>query len=302
LFDGKIAVGSRKVGAGGVWTITTAKPLAVGAHSLSASEVDVAGNTSALSPAQLLVVARAAANAVSFFGSAGIDHFTGGAGNDVFRFSAADLGNTDIVKGGGGADQLRLTSAGTVHANGVSGVETYVLSNGAGNALTLASSNFTGTVNSAITVDGGNAADTLSEAGVAATDKAVLKGGAGNDTLIAGRNAALTGGTGKDRFELTVPGSAATPDKNTIADFAHGVDKLVFSEKGFGLGKNPAVATLFTADKTGGFTSASQRFAYDKSDGRLLYSARGSAGSSHELIATLAHSPSLKSGDITFVA
>ena len=238
VFDGAKALRGTTVGGGGAWTVAL-NPLAVGAHSLSAGEVDVAGNTSARSPAQRLTIAHASPNAVTFFGSAGTDRFTGGAGNDVFRFSAADLAATDIVKGGGGNDELRLTSAGTIRANGVGGVETYVLFNGAGNVLTLATANFTGVTGSTITVDGGNAGNTLSEAGVSAADKAVLKGGAGLDILVAGRNAVLKGGAGKDVFELTVPGSTATPDTNTIADFGHGTDKLALSEKGFGLGAAP---------------------------------------------------------------
>ena len=141
VFDGAKALRGTTVGGGGAWTVAL-NPLAVGAHSLSAGEVDVAGNTSARSPAQRLTIAHAGPNAVTFFGSAGTDRFTGGAGADVFRFSAADLAATDIVKGGGGNDELRLTSAGTIRANGVGGVETYVLFNGAGNVLTLADGQF----------------------------------------------------------------------------------------------------------------------------------------------------------------
>ncbi len=302
LFDGSKALRGATVGAGGAWTVTL-NPLAIGAHSLNASEADVAGNTSLRSPAERLVVAHAAANSVSFFGSAGIDRFTGGAGNDVFRFSAADLGNTDIVKGGGGNDQLKLTSAGPVHANGVGGVETYVLFNGAGNALTLTGANFAGVTGSAITVDGGNAADMLSGAGLSALDKAVLQGGAGNDMLVAGRNAMLTGGAGKDVFELTVPGSTANPDKVTITDFTHGTDKLALSEKGFALGSSPAAATLFTANPTGSFTSPNQRFAYATGSGELFFDAGGNAAPSTRLeIATLTNHSMLTASDITFVA
>jgi uncharacterized repeat protein (TIGR03803 family) len=303
LFDDTTAIGSRRVGSRGVWSITTAKPLAVGAHSLNAGEVDVAGNTSARSPAQRLVVAHAASNAVTFFGSTGVDRFIGGVGNDVFRFSVADLGNTDIVKGGAGNDQLRLTNAGTVRAKGVGGVETYVLANGGGNALTLAAGNFAHVTSGAITVVGGEGADALSEAGVSAADHAVLRGGAGADTLVAGRNAALTGGPGKDVFVLTVPGSTATPDKNRIVDFAHGTDKITLSKKGFSLGSSPAAATLFTANKTGSFTNPNQRFGYDTTNGDLFYEGRGNAAGSTRLeIATLTNHPTLTAGDITFVA
>jgi hypothetical protein len=81
----------------GAWSITTANPLAIGAHSLSASEVDAAHNKSPASPAQSLTIKSATPNGVVFFGAAGTDHFTGGAGNDIFEFSAANLSNSDTV-------------------------------------------------------------------------------------------------------------------------------------------------------------------------------------------------------------
>ncbi len=204
-------------------------------------------------------------------GGAGADNFTGGAGNDVFRFTAAALSAGDAVAGGGGTDQLALTTAGAAHVGLVKGVEVYYLANGGANSLTLVSANFAGgVVGAAITVVGGSGGNTLGEAGVAAADRAVLRGGAGADTLIAGRNALLTGNGGPDRFELTAPGSAAVPDKNTIADFAHGVDKIGLSKAGFGLGAAPVAASLFQANATGAFTTAAQRFAYRHRDRRAL--------------------------------
>ncbi len=58
-------------------------------------------------------------------GGVGKDVFTGGAGNDIFEFTAASLAASDTVAGGPGTDQLVMTTAGTVLAGGVSGVETY---------------------------------------------------------------------------------------------------------------------------------------------------------------------------------
>jgi hypothetical protein len=303
LFDRGKAVGSVKVGVGGGWTLTTTKPLAIGGHSLSVSETDVAGNTSARSPAQGLTIGRAAPNSLVFFGTAGADHFTGGAGKDVFSFSAANLGKGDVVAGAGGADTLKLTSAGTIRASGVGGVETYLLAAGGGNVLTLANANFAGAIGSTITVDGGNAADILSEAGVSGRDKAVLDGKAGADTLIAGRNAVLAGGAGKDLFELTLTGTAAAPVSVTVTDFAHSADKIALSKKGFALGATPSAATLFTANASGRFTTAAQRFAYDTSNGDLFYDSRGSgAGSTRLEIASFAHHPTLTAVDIAFTA
>ncbi len=138
LFDGATAVGTAKVAAaGGGWSITTASPLAIGAHSLSASQVDVAANQSPATAAQSLTVTSAAPNRVTFVGGAGKDVFTGGAGSDIFKFTAATLAATDTVVGGGGNDYLDMTTAGTVAAAKVSGVEVYELANGAANSLSL---------------------------------------------------------------------------------------------------------------------------------------------------------------------
>jgi hypothetical protein len=411
LFDRATAIGTAKVAAGGTWSITPAGPLGVGAHSLSAREVDAAGNKSPGSPVQSITVESGAPNAVVFVGTPGIDNFTGGAGGDVFRFSRANLANTDIVRGGGGIDELFMTSAGPIQAQGVSAVETYRLANGAGNTLSLSDANFAGVIGASITIDGGNAGNTidghaltgahritavggagkevltggagndifqfsaanlaktdlvnggggndslmltspgtirvdgvkgvetyllkgggnnsltlgtanfvgvagktitvvggdkgnaLSEAKVAAADRAVIKGGAGADTLVAGQNAALTGGLGVDTFELTTPGSKTTPDTNTVTDFAHGTDKIAFSKSGFSLGPSPVATVLFTANPTGGFTAPAQRFAYDTKTGQLFYDAHGSASpSSRLLVATLTShpTPNLTAADIRF--
>ncbi len=77
------------------------------------------------------------ANRVVAVGGAGADNFTGGAGNDVFRFTAANLSAGDAVAGGGGTDQLALTTAGAAHVGLVKGVEVYHLANGGANSLSL---------------------------------------------------------------------------------------------------------------------------------------------------------------------
>ncbi|HEY1301177.1 MAG TPA: Ig-like domain-containing protein, partial [Stellaceae bacterium] len=160
LFDGLKAVGSAKVAAGGGWSITTAAPLAAGTHNLRANATDVAANKSGFSPTQVLTVGAARPNPVVFAGTARTDLFTGGAGDDVFQFSTANLAATDRVNGRGGSDELLLTGAGTVHAAGVAGVELYLLGGGAPNTLFLTNANFAGVTGGAITVDGGNAGNT----------------------------------------------------------------------------------------------------------------------------------------------
>ena len=144
LFDGAAAIGTAVVAAGGTWSITTASPLAIGAHSLSASQVDVAANQSPATVVQSLTITSGAPNRVTFVGTSGRDVFTGGTGSDIFMFTAATLAATDTVVGGGGNDYLDMTTAGTVSAGGVSGIEVYELANGAANSLSLVNANLPG--------------------------------------------------------------------------------------------------------------------------------------------------------------
>jgi autotransporter family porin len=69
--------------------------------------------------------ALAAPDRLIFVGGAATDRVTGGAGNDIFKFAAADLTGADTIIGGGGADTLLLTTTGTIDVAGVSGISTY---------------------------------------------------------------------------------------------------------------------------------------------------------------------------------
>ena len=238
-------------------------------------------------------------NRIVAVGGAGNDRFTGGAGNDFFYFSDANLAATDIVKGGGGTDTLAMTSAGIVHAGGVSGVEIYRLANGGPNSLSLTANNFIGisapsvspTSRPTITVFDGNDGNTVSAAAEPAGDQVVIHGGAGNDVFHAGGDTVMTGGLGTNQFWFSGIGS------NTITDFGAtgSTDEIVLSNTGFSLGLSgfgPLPAGLFIKDPTGAFTASTQRFAYDTTNGELFYSASGSTTSEH-LVATLAGHPAL---------
>ncbi len=245
--------------------------------------------------------AASAGKTLTYVAAGGTDQFTGGFENDFITLSAAAL-NRDTLTGGSGVNTIDLTSPGTLGISKVSGFGTYLLASGGPNNLTLQNGNFAGLGGGAlIMVFGGNNGNTLSAAGILGANAALLEGGSGADTLIAGRNDVLIGGAGADQFRLTTPGSAAAPDTNTIADFTHNLDDIAFSEKGFGLGKNPDAATLFTANPTGTFTTTTQRFAYAATTGTLFFGAQGSAGSARE-IATLTAHPTLTASDITFVS
>src|SRR6266487_4694611 len=91
------------------------------------------------------------ANRLTFVGGAGIDSTSGGAGNDLFKFTTASLSNTDTVAGGAGSDTLQMTTAGTINAGGVSGVETFALASTGANTLILADANFANVTGAATT-------------------------------------------------------------------------------------------------------------------------------------------------------
>ena len=145
-----------------------------GANSLTLTNANFTGITT--SPPSITIYGGSAGNTVNAskltgtdrviaVGGAGKDVFTGGAGNDQFDFSAANLAATDTVAGGGGTNYLVMTTAGTVNAGGISGVEIYDLANGGKNTLTLVKANFTGVTGSSITVNDGNAGNTVNASG-----------------------------------------------------------------------------------------------------------------------------------------
>ena len=164
---------------------------------------------------------------LDIYGGAGADVLKGGAGNDIFAFTAANLTNTDTISGGGGSNELLMTTAGTVAAAGVVGVETYVLADGGVNTLTLVSGNFSGVTGSTITVSDGNGGNTVNAAGVAAPDRLIVYAGTGADVLTggAGTNVFYAGGDTRVDF-------AKLQGANTINNFATGTNEIAFQQCG----------------------------------------------------------------------
>ncbi len=179
--------------------------------------------------------------------------------------------------------------------------------------LTLQAINFTGVAGGTITVNDGNSGNTVSGSSLTSADAIVvhagsgadsLTGGAGNDIFYAGGDTTMTGNAGANQFVFSAPGAS-----NTIVDFAaSSTNELVFSNSGFSLGQSGASATpqalpttLFASNSTGAFGTTAQRFAYDTTNGQLLYDAQGSAsGSTPQLVATLTGHPAISAATQLF--
>ena len=290
-----------------------------GANSISlgnANFIDLTNNVIAVTGGDFGNTVDASAltgtNRVVLIGGKRADHFTGGAGDDIFEFSAANLSSSDRVKGGGGGNELLMTSAGTITASGVSRVETFKLATGGANHLTLTSANFAGVSGHLITVDDGKSGNTITASTLPSADAIIvhagtgtdtLRGGAGNDVFIAGGKTKMTGGAGKNQFTFAHIGS------NTITDFAASAgNEIAFSNFGFLLGLSGATSTpkalpgsLIGSLSSGAFSNTKQRFAYKQSTGQLFFDSGGSGGTAH-LVATLTGYPTLSAGHLFFVS
>jgi Ca2+-binding RTX toxin-like protein len=158
-------------------------------------------------------------NSIIFDGGAGADIITGGSGSDIFQFSASQLTAADKLDGAGGLNQLVMTTAGTIAASGVQGMEIIHLASGAANTLTLTDANFTNT-SGPMTIYDGNNGDTVNGAAIATSAHSLLiyagsgvenlSGGAGNDTFVLSTLPStdhVSGGAGNNTLVLTKPGA-----------------------------------------------------------------------------------------------
>ena len=220
------------------------------------------------------------------------DILTGLAGDDVLvGHAGADIldGRTgmDQMEGGWGDDIYIVDNAmdavlETSAAGGIDWVKasvSYALDSNVENLTLTGSSALNGTGNTLANVIDGNAAAN------------VLNGGAGNDVLTGGGgNDTLVGGLGSDFFVFIVAANA-TSNRDTVADFQSGLDKIQLSRSVF-----TALGTASATLSEGQFWSgagvvkghdANDRVLYNTSTGALYYDADGSGSAAAVQIALI---------------
>jgi hypothetical protein len=253
-----------------------------------------------------------------YYTGTGTDSFTGGFENDVVHVSVAALGG-DTLTGGSGLNTLMLTSAGSVDlatvskfgaidlAAGNNSVTVTDTTLGVGAVVMQAGASSNNSVSAAGDTDASKGKTLIYHAGTG-TDS--FTGGFENDIIYAGTGlGTYTAGSGSNRLVFM----ADNLPTQTLNNFQASVDTVlvygIHASTGFDLGStdnslNQAAATvidpsIFIANASGDFTSSSQRFAYDTTNGQLHYSATGSSAS-ESLVATLTGAPAMAASDLLF--
>ena len=147
-------------------------------------------------------------------------------------------------------------------------------------------------------LNGGEGDDKL----IGGTGKDTLLGGDGDDKLYGGRDAdTLTGGAGKDQFVFNTRGLSTDPD--TITDFGHGDDQIIFDRAVFKAFAGDAAGALSAAAFMIGTAAltADQHLVYDDVKGELYYDDDGNGAHDAVLIAIFTGKPVLDVGDFTLI-
>ncbi|MGH7062078.1 MAG: hypothetical protein ACREFH_16945, partial [Stellaceae bacterium] len=201
-----------------------------------------------------------------------------GAGDDVLTVqSGAKF--VGAVSGGDGIDTATFNGGGSLAISNFTGFEHLVLSSTSRDTLTLTAANFAGVIAGTIIISGGAPGDTLNAGSLGTGTKVIYKGGNGADIVSLGKNITITAAGGANELIFKT-----AENIDTLTDFgASASNKIVFGNAAFHLGlpgasgtSKPLPGTLFVADKTGTFATATQRFAYGTTNGELFFDKDGS--------------------------
>ena len=232
--------------------------------------------------------------AVSMTSGSGNDSLTGTIGDDTLNGGKG----IDIMAGGDGNDTYYVDNTAdqviehtTSHSDGgidrVFSTVSYTLGDNVEHLNLDGTANINGTGNGLQNNIYGNGGDNVLS-GLDGNDK--IKGGAGSDTIIGGvGNDILEGGDGADKFVFS---AASVNGKDTIQDFVHGVDKLVFATADYG-------SSAFTAG-TAAVGSGAQ-FVWNETTHTLSWDHDGAGGDSSVQIAVFANGAHIDASDFAWI-
>ncbi|WP_162242105.1 Ig-like domain-containing protein [Methylobacterium sp. Leaf111] len=231
---------------------------------------------------------NALANAIT--GSGGADRLDGLAGADTM---IGGLGDDSYIVDNVGDVVVEKLNEGN---DGVTASVSYTLATDIEKLTLTGKLNLNGTGNALANTLSGNSGDNVL-IGLVGDD--AIYAGAGNDTLIGGWGAdVMTGNGGADAFVFDVMESKV--NKDTIKDFEHGIDHIVFSksvfaalESGTGGALDPSSFVIGSAA-----TNTNHHIIYNPSAAALYYDTDGLNGAPSVLIATFSNKPVLDVGDI----
>jgi serralysin len=225
---------------------------------------------------------------------------SGEGGNDAF--TSGGVGTTNLFWGGAGNDTV-TGSGGTTSSRMGIGNDTHT--GGAGRDLMYGEAGndlFTGGGGDDL-ARGGSDDDSLSGGanrdllyGEAGNDSLfggdgndVLDGGADNDIMLGGAgNDIIAGGLGADIFSFDLPSEG----RDTIRDFALGVDEVLIDGTGFGIS-----AIVLHANSNPLVSGAGGQFLYDTDTGRLSFDSDGDGVTAAVWFATFTGRPTISASD-----
>ena len=245
-------------------------------------------------------------------GKGGVDSLNGGEGSDIYLIGNSDEHRVeefiDKGVGSGDVDEVRFAPQPVTVAavtpvetpklklfEGDTGIERVVIGTGTGK-LAVSSGKI------AADIDASEVMNALTLVGNAGQNE--LTGTGFNDTLIGnGGNDVLIGGAGSDKFVFNMTPNART-DVDTIKDFTHGEDQMLFVRSKFaniGPVGDLAEGAFYSGDGVTKAHDADDRFIFDTHSGNLYFDRDGSGSGAAVLIGVLTPGSSLAATDFKIV-